>query len=230
MECIFLGTGYSIPTPKRHNTSLFLRTEQTNLLVDCNGICNQQLSRMGISLYEVEHIYLTHRHPDHIAALPGFVHQMWLSTIWYAPEDNRRTTPLNIYANAETIDVVKALFEMIQLPGEPNMFQIKYHQLEDDGGKLSVGDISLEYFPVKHGKTACLGFTATSEAVKRLVYSADTSPCDLLYSKLQEGDVLVHECNDVTKAECGGHTTLAELKSLYSGWPSRTLYLVLLPA
>lgn len=60
MKCTFLGTGYSITTPRRHNTSLFLQKGATGVLIDCNGVCVQRLHDLQFPFEELDHIFLTH--------------------------------------------------------------------------------------------------------------------------------------------------------------------------
>jgi len=224
----FFGSGYSIPHSNRHNTSLFIQSETTDVLIDSNGICGQQLSRLKIKLSKIKHIFLTHRHMDHIGALPNLVAQIWLQSVHYADKASQRTEPLHIYANQETIAIVQKLFDVMDVLAASNMFEIVFHELDDNGGALQIGDINFEYFPVQHGATPCLGFVA-SYGGRRLVYSADTEPCDTIYSRLQEGDVLIHESNFVNQDICPAHTTWLQIKAMLPDWPKIKTYLVHLP-
>lgn len=227
----FFGTGYSIATAKRHNTSLFLQTGNTDLLIDCNGICSQQLARQNVALKDLEHMYLTHEHPDHIAAIPNLIHQMWVKTCLYCGEGNERTKTLNIYCNSRTKEIVTNLLETISIFMQDKMFPIIFHVLNDEGGELNINDdIVLDYFPVNHGDTPCLGFAVKSDTTdKKLVYSADTSPSNNIYSCLNDGDIMIHDCNLVDQEQSTGHTTWLQLQQILKENPPIQLYLVHLP-
>ena len=224
----FYGSGYSVTSAIRHNTSLFLQKDGTNLLIDCNGICGQQLARQHIDLNSIKHIYLTHEHIDHIGALANLIHQMWVKTCLYCEKGNERTDRLNIYANKDTIKCVKAMFDSVYLFDQPGMFPILFHELKGDGGVIQIGDFNINYFPVAHNDTPCLGL-ATQIDSKQFVYSADSSPIDSIYSRLKDGDILVHDCNRIDEPLSGGHTTWDQLRDMLPSLPDITLYLVHLP-
>lgn len=229
MKCTFLGTGSALNSIRRHNTSLFLQNGADTLLVDCNGVCVQRLLAIGFPFETLEHIFLTHRHIDHIGALGVLMQQMWLAACHYAPVGKKRTVPLNIYANAETVEAVRRLFDALGvLDHHPGIFPVLLHTLPEDGGEFTTGSTVFRYFPVKHS-IPCFGLRALSGS-RRFVYSGDTEALDLIYEGLKDGDVLVHECNSIDQDRNPGHTTWAELERLLETLPAVSLYLVHLPA
>ncbi len=228
MKCILLGTGGAITSQKRHNTSLFIEKNSMQILIDCNGQCVQKLDEHGISLESLEHIFLTHRHIDHIGALGNFMHQLWLTSCYFKPINQKRKMALNFYAHKETIQAVQNLFEALDIYNHPDMFEVIFHSLNDDGGKIKIEKEELEYFPVRHS-VPCHGFRIKNNS-QMFVYSGDTEINPAIYSELKNNDVLVHECNeigDIQKSK--GHTTWLELESLLKDLPDITLYLVHLP-
>lgn len=234
MKCHFLGTGGSVNSPDRHNTSLCLETTTKNdggtanntVLIDCNGVCVQRLGAAGIAFEDLAHIFLTHEHIDHIAALPNLIHQIWVKSCLYA--QTRRSHALNFYGNASTLKSLRALIDSVNLPRHPYMFPMEFHELAQQGGTLNAGNITLDYFPVNHGPTPCFGLTTEGEE-RRLVYSGDTEPVPAIYRPLQDGDILIHDCNKIDAALNQEHTTWAQLESLLPDLPDITLYLVHLP-
>ncbi|AGH97613.1 MBL fold metallo-hydrolase [Micavibrio aeruginosavorus] len=197
------------------------------LLIDCNGVCVQRLTAAGIAFEDLGHIFLTHEHIDHIAALPNFIHQSWVKGCLYRA-DNRRTHPLHFYGNAPTLRAVRALLDAVNLPGHPHMFPFEFHELDDNGGTLTAGSITLTYFPVNHGPTPCFGLT-TDGPNRRLVFSADTEPVQAIYDHLRDGDILIHDCNKIDVDINREHTTWAQIEALLPSWPDVTVYLVHLP-
>lgn len=156
------------------------------------------------------------------------MHQLWLKSSYYRPE-NRRTRPINFYANERTVKMIRTVFDTVGLTNSPFMFPLQFHIIPDEGGDLTLGDIQLTCFQVSHGQTPCFGIVSRSGDQRGLVYSADTSPVDRLYSHLQDKDVLVHECNSVDEPVNAGHTTLAQIRTIAPLHPSVTFYLVHLP-
>lgn len=232
MKCHFLGTGGSVNSQTRHNTALFIESAHAagSLLVDVNGVCVQRLTAAGIDFAAIEHIFLTHEHIDHVAALPNLLHQMWVKGCLYNP-DCRRIRPLHIYANAPTLATVRALLAAVKLPAHPHMFPYHYHELSATGGTLAISDDgpAVTYFPVNHGPTPCNGLYVDGPR-RRLVYSADTEPVAAIYACLRAGDVLVHDCNKIDIARSPEHTSWAEIEALLPDLPPAiTTYLVHLP-
>lgn len=228
MRCIFLGTGSALNSPRRHNTSLFLQDGDDGLLVDCNGVCVQRLLEAGVAFEAVEHIFLTHRHIDHIGALGVLMQQMWLKACHYAPAGQKRAAPLHIYANAETVGAVRRLFDALGvLDHHPGLFPVEFHTLSEGGGRFNAGGMSWSYFPVRHA-VPCFGLKRETGG-GRFVYSGDTEPLDIIYEGLTGGDMLVHECNSIDQPHNPGHTTWAELEEVMERLPGVSLYLVHLP-
>lgn len=234
MKCHLLGTGGSVNGVGRHNTSLLLEAgndaAQQVVLIDCNGVCVQRLTAAGVAFDDLAHVFLTHEHIDHIAALVNLIHQVWVKGCLYRDVSKRRTHALNIYANAATIKAVKALTEAVNLPRHPHMFPYVFHELDAAGGTLRAGEVTVQYFPVNHGATPCFGLYMDGPA-RRLVYSADTEPVPAIYAHLRAGDVLVHDCNKIDQPRNPEHTTWAEIEGLLPSLPPDvTTYLVHLPA
>lgn len=232
MKCHLLGTGGSVNSLHRHNTSLFLEKgpdiASQALLIDCNGVCVQRLTEAGIAFEDLAHIFLTHEHIDHIAALVSLMHQIWVKGCLYRPAENRRTHTLHFYANEPTLKTVQALFNAVNLPGHPHIFPMEFHALDDAGGMLQAGEFNLIYFPVNHGPTPCFGLTAKGEK-RRLVYSADTEPVPAIYRHLRDGDILIHDCNKIDVPLSPEHTSWAQIEEFLPTLPAITTYLAHLP-
>lgn len=67
----FLGTGSAMVT-KRYNTSFLVKQNHNTLLVDCGGGHEilTQLEENKVSITEIDAIFVTHSHIDHILGFP----------------------------------------------------------------------------------------------------------------------------------------------------------------
>ena len=72
LSVIFLGTGGSVPSARRSTTSVLIARGGDRLLFDCGEGTQRQMQR-SIGLTQVDAIYLTHFHADHILGLPGLL-------------------------------------------------------------------------------------------------------------------------------------------------------------
>jgi ribonuclease Z len=72
LAAIFLGTGGSVPSARRSTASVLIARGGDRLLFDCGEGTQRQMQR-SLGLVQVDEIYLTHFHADHILGLPGLL-------------------------------------------------------------------------------------------------------------------------------------------------------------
>ncbi len=78
VEIGFVGTGGSVATPERDNTSLAIRLGSRLVLVDCPGSVLAKIRKLGYDPLSLDSILVTHIHPDHIYGLPALIHSLML--------------------------------------------------------------------------------------------------------------------------------------------------------
>ena len=99
LEVIFLGTGGSVPSARRSTASVLVARGGERLMFDCGEGTQRQLQR-SLGLVQVDEIYLTHFHADHILGLPGLLKSYDLTD---------RELPLTIYGPRGLRDLFAAL-------------------------------------------------------------------------------------------------------------------------
>jgi ribonuclease Z len=72
LSVVFLGTGGSVPSARRSTASVLVARGGERLLFDCGEGTQRQMQR-SLGLVQVDEIYLTHFHADHILGLPGLL-------------------------------------------------------------------------------------------------------------------------------------------------------------
>jgi ribonuclease Z len=117
-----------------------LRTDTTDVLIDCGEGTQRQLKQAGLGMGKVSHILLTHLHGDHYFGLPGLLSSLSL---------NGRTAPLSITSPQHLRPRLSTLLEMdkYRLP-----FAVNFHTFE--ASKLTSlhinGDLEILAFPLQH--------------------------------------------------------------------------------
>jgi ribonuclease Z len=103
LSAIFLGTGGSVPSARRSTASVLLVRGGRRMMFDCGEGTQRQLQR-SLGLTQVDEIYLTHFHADHILGLPGLLKTYDLTA---------REEPLTIYGPRGLLDLFKTLGRLV---------------------------------------------------------------------------------------------------------------------
>ena len=90
LDVCLLGCGGMLPLPKRFLTSLLVRHGGKSILIDCGESTQVALHLCGWSVKQIDHIFITHFHGDHVVGLPGLLMTMG---------NNSRTEPVHIWGN-----------------------------------------------------------------------------------------------------------------------------------
>lgn len=101
MEVTFLGTSSGVPTRTRNVSSVALRLPQRAevWLFDCGEATQHQLLRSAPKISQINRIFITHMHGDHVFGLPGL-----LATCGLAGH----ATGIDLYGPAGLEDYVRA--------------------------------------------------------------------------------------------------------------------------
>ena len=100
LDLVFLGTSASAPTASRGASATLLRRGGDRLLIDCGEGTQRQLLRSDAGLVDLEHVFLTHLHADHVLGLPGMLKTFAL---------RGREVPITVYGPGGTRALLRAL-------------------------------------------------------------------------------------------------------------------------
>ena len=201
---IFLGTGDAL-NPERAQTSLAvpLPGDET-MLIDASGgtVVLGQLATAGIPLESVRHLFVSHRHFDHIGGIAPL-----LVALTAFPKAS-----LTVHAASETLCALRGLLELT-IPGVEGWLgkRLGWHELVL-GEPTEVGETEVTPFSMDHG-LQCLGFhVAQSDSVA--VFAVDTRPSQEVVEWAGGADLLAHDTygpQSVTeRAHAMGHSTATE--------------------
>jgi ribonuclease Z len=105
LNVIFLGTGGSIPTPKRGLSAIAIRRKTELLLFDCGEGTQRQMIQAGVGFHRKTKLFVTHMHGDHVLGLPGLLQTMSLLD---------RTKKLEIYGPQGIKAFVEAISQTVR--------------------------------------------------------------------------------------------------------------------
>ena len=160
-ELTILGCGGAIPTLERNPTSQYLNIQDRHFLIDCGEGFQIQLRKYKCKFSKIDHIFISHLHGDHFLGLFGY-----LSTLSLLG----RTTPINIYAPKDLLNLINAHNE---ISGKNYNFDLNFNALNFKESTKIYEDKILEIFsfPVNHS-VPCCGFLFQEKKSQRNIIKA----------------------------------------------------------
>lgn len=119
MKITFLGTSSGTPSRTRNVSSVALQLpEQGTLwLFDCGEATQHQILRSPLRLSQLDRIFFTHLHGDHLFGLPGLLASRSMQ--------NGGVTPVTLYGPAGLAEYVRVSLEISQShPGYPIQVEV----------------------------------------------------------------------------------------------------------
>jgi ribonuclease Z len=139
LQAIFLGTGGSVPSARRSTASVLVARGGERLMFDCGEGTQRQL-QSSLGLVQVEEIYLTHFHADHVLGLPGLLKSYDLTD---------RETALRIYGPPGLRELFANLKPIVGRVG----FEIELAELAP-GDAVTREGYEVQAFEAAHGVRA----------------------------------------------------------------------------
>ena len=221
LDVLFVGTAGSAPTARRGLPATLIRRGGDRLLFDCGEGTQRQLVR-SIGLVELEDIFITHFHADHVLGLPGLLKTFSL---------RGRERPLRVYGPPGLARLFAGLAPIIGR----TTFEVSLEELEPknelhrDGYRIAAFEV--DHSVRAHGyaviedprpghfdpeRARSLGVTPgpdfgrlqRGETVngvspqqvmgeprrgRKVVLAGDSAPCEMTEAVAHEADLLVHE-------------------------------------
>lgn len=224
----FCGTGSPIPDPTRAGPCLGVLAGETPLVFDAGSGSIRNLTRMGFPMGDVDQVYLTHLHSDHIDGLGELMLQAWIG--------GSRTTPITISGPEGTARIVAGFTEAYAID---STYRTAHHGeavanpagfgavpseialtsggmdtvFEQDGVRVSV-------FPVNHEPVSpAFGYRVDYKG-RSVTISGDTVKSRSVIAAAKDTDLLVHEAlnRDMVKvmSEAAGANGNAELSKVFA--------------
>jgi len=184
MQCFLLGTGGMMPMPHRRLSSVLVRTELQDYLLDAGEGIQVSFKELGLGIKRLAVVAITHLHADHCLGLPGIL--MLRSQVEQAPS-------LTIVGPVG----IKRFIEHVRADLRSRLtFPIRYIELQPNKGSglaLENADITLSWAKLNH-TVDCLGYRLQEPSRPGRFHPekaiALTVPQGPLWGKLQGGDVV----------------------------------------
>ena len=227
-QVVVLGTGTPVPDHERAGAGVAVVYNDQAYLFDVGGGVVQRAieanSRLGISSLSpvnIEHVFITHLHSDHMLDLAELVYTLW----W------RRTSRISVWGPTGLSAISDGMTAMmgtdIRIRSSGNQPVVtpeafRFIPIEIQAGLVLEADgVTVEAFNVAHGDVKpAYGYRITTPD-RVVVISGDTAYSDQLVEMARGADVLVHEVISVEglsaleenwqRYHSSAHTTTSEL-------------------
>jgi ribonuclease Z len=197
IKATLLGTGAPVPSIERFGPSILVEAGGQKLLFDCGRGAGQRLWQLKIPLGQIDALFLTHLHSDHIVGIPD----VWL-TGWIPAVYGRRVYPFQIFGPGGTKGMMENLVKAFS-------WDIRTRSKEKNkaasGALVNATDIKegviwekngvkVTPFTVRHAEfiDSALGYRIDF-AGHSIVLSGDTRYSENLIRYAKGTDVVIHE-------------------------------------
>ena len=208
MKLTVLGSGTSVPHPRRSSSAHWLEAGGGTLMLDMSGPAVHRMAEEGCDWPNLDAVWVSHFHLDHVGGLAPF-----LFGTKYAPQTRGREKPLTVYGPRGT----RKLLQRFDEAGDYRLFEQPF--------PLEVREVSpraeFEVFAGLRAETFSTPHTSESLAVRltdaggtSLVYTSDTGPTDALAGFARATNLFLMECSFFRSKPVRTHLELEEAMGL----------------
>lgn len=208
MRLTVLGSGSTIPHPRRSSSAYWLETSGGTILLDCSAAAPLRMAQEYVDWPNLDAIWISHFHLDHCGGLAPF-----LAGTKHADRMKERKKTLRIFGAAGIKKLVEGFSDVNNYRLLEQPFPVEIIEIEE-----------LEKFEILPGVEAVAmstPHTGESHAIHirdadgtTLVYSADTGFSESITSFANRVDLFVLECTFVRDKPVKKHLELAEAMHL----------------
>jgi len=195
MKITILGSGTSVPSLKRNSSGILIQNGETNSLIDCGYGTLHQLLRLGVTCRDINRIYFTHNHPDHMCDL---IPLLFAVRYPMAPRKNK----LEIVAGPGFKEFFDGLLKAYKGWLTPKTYEIEIIEQDEETreyDELSITTRKVNHLPISRG------YRIIDERGRIAAFSGDTDTCDGMIELGRDADLLVLECATPDALKIDGH-------------------------
>ena len=224
-----LGTGSPAPVMRRFGPGVLVQAGGKNLLIDSGRGVTQRLVQAGLRLGQIDALFITHLHSDHVVGIPD----LWL-TGWLQAAYAQRKGPFEVYGPTGTqalMDGLKQAYgwdiqaRIADQNLDPKAIQADVTEFKP-GVVYDQGGVKVTAIEVDHGELLKPAFGFRIDYAGRSVtISGDTRFSENLIKQASGTDLLIHQvaavreelmANPVFKVILSHHTKPDEAGIVFS--------------
>lgn len=184
MNLTILGYNSAIPTIFSHPSSQYLNIDSTGIIIDCGEGTQVQLKKAKIKFNNIQQIFISHLHGDHILGLLGLISTFSLI---------KRTTSIEIFGPLGIKKFINYQIDIMKLKKE---FIINIYEITSTKSELILNNSKYSVFtiPLKH-RIYTNGYLFKEKKKKRKLNLQEIKKYPEIqihdYKKLQHGEDII---------------------------------------
>ena len=219
MKLVVLGSGTSVPHPRRSASAHWLEATGGTLLLDAGASVGQRMAAEGLDWARLDAVWISHFHLDHVGGLAPFL----FGTRHAAPMRERRK-PLRIFG-------AHGLARLLRAFDEANHYRLMEQYFPVEVREVAPGE-RFDLLPGLRAETLSTPHTPESLALRltdrdgaTLVYSSDTGYTETLSEFARGVGLFLLECSFPREKPIDTHLVLVEAMRLAQQSAPRRLLL-----
>jgi len=197
MKITILGSGTSVPSLDRNSAGVLIQHAEQNNLFDFGYGNLRQLLNLGITYHDIDRIFFTHNHPDHMCDLIIFL-------FGSRYHEEPRTKDLPIIAGPGFKKFFDGVMEAFKRWLVPATYKIEI--IEQDEETCTYGGLCVTSKKVNHIEIS-RGYRVKDSSDVVVAISGDTDYCENMVELGKEADLMILECSFPEDMKCAGHLT-----------------------
>lgn len=181
VKITILGSAAGIPTLKRFNQSVYVKSEFGSFLLDAGDAAAGLCVKKGININDLNSLFVSHMHPDHIGGLAMLIQTMQITG---------RKEPFKIFLPGEGVSIIRQYLDALYLFKEVLPFTLEFRRNLASGNIYHGKGMSVFSHSNRHLKTfrqvkncanKCQSYSfKLNIGTKTLIYSGDIKLLDEL--------------------------------------------------
>ncbi len=203
MKLTVLGSGTSIPHPRRTSSGYWLETSGGSILLDCSASIGSRMAANGLDWPNLNAIWISHFHLDHVGGLAPL-----LAGTKHAAQMRERTKPLRIFGPQGLKELIDAFsdahnYRLLEQPFPVEIVEIEALEPFEVVNGVEATAMKTPHTPESHALHIRDGETT-------LVFSADTGFDEHLATLANHCNLFILECTFLRNKTTDKHLELSE--------------------
>lgn len=200
MKATILGSGTAVPSLRRGSAGILLQDGGGNSLIDCGYGTVHKLLRLGLTYHDIDRIFFTHIHPDHVCDLTILL----FGSRYHLEPREKDLTLVGAPGFKKFFEGLTAAYRHWLVPTTYSISIVEQDEETREYDGLTVATRKVNHMDLSRG------YRFTGETGAAFAVSGDTDSCDNMVELGKNADLLVLECSFPDDMKVSGHLTPRE--------------------